>query len=86
MQDLLKVAEGLLGLAFLVAWFVAPALVNRRLALKRGRNEINWIILGVLFQWLSTLVLLSLSSPCASWDESIKTSQRSVKRDINGFK
>ena len=82
---MIELLNTVLVLGVFVGWFIAPILVNRKLAMKKGRNEYNWMVLGLVFQWLSTVVLLNLSSPAPSLDESIKASRKATKQDLRGM-
>jgi len=76
-----------LVLLFLV--YIFPAIVNRRLAIRRGRNVFGWIISVIWLSWLSTLILYSLQSKLTpdqefqmSLEEKMRDSLKGLPKDL----
>lgn len=53
--------EGVVVIILLVGFgWVVPAVVNYYLAKDKGFGPVGWCILGIIFSWLSTIVVLCL--------------------------
>lgn len=50
----------------LIVFLCAPMMLNGFLARRKGRSILNWATLGLLFSFISTVVLLLLGKPKAA--------------------
>ncbi len=53
-------ALGVPELVVILIVVVGPAVLNGYLARSKGRGVANWVVAGVIFSFLSTLVLVGL--------------------------
>jgi len=61
MSDI-ELLNALLFFVILILGYILPSLVNRKLAIKKGRDKIGWMLSVFFLSWWSTLILSSLPS------------------------
>jgi len=66
--------------------YIFPIIINRRLAIKKGRSKVGWIIAVFFLSWWSTLILACLRSKLTLLEQTTLQSKDLLKTDLEKFK
>ena len=75
-----------LPLIILIVFYILPVVVNRKLAIQKGRSKIGWIIAVFWLSWWSTLILACLRSRLTQLEQSTLESKHQLKSDLEELK